>query len=200
MTTPLVLPTGPRGRVLSLALALLTLVLLWAGAVAPLCDWYGDRQETLRRQQAIARRMAALVQGLPALQAAAEAARADAVARRESLLDGTTDAVAAATLQQRLDDMAGQTGLRIVSAEVMPPETAGPHRAITLRVTITATMPGLAQLLQAIALADTPLRVDNLQMRGPPLSTRDAEWPIDVTFSVTGYRAGRPADQPVATP
>ncbi len=185
------LSAGVRGRVLALALALLVALLLWVGMVAPLLDWFADRQETLRRQQAIGRRMAALVQTLPALQAAADAAGARGAGRREALLDGTSDAVAAATLQQLLDEMASRAGLRIGSVEVMPPEAAGLYRAIAVRLSVNAAWPALATLLQAIADADVPLLVDNLQMRALVRSGPDSDWPIDATLSVTGYRSGR---------
>lgn len=184
------LPAGVRGRVLALALALLAGALLWIGLAAPLLDWFGDRQEALRRQQAIGRRMAALVQTLPALHAAADAAAARGTARREALLDGATDAVAAATLQQLLDEMAGRAGLRIASAEVIPPEQAGHYRAIAVRLSVTAPWPALVALLQAIAAAEVPMLVDNLQLRSPPHSPNDPEWPIDASFSVTGLRSG----------
>jgi hypothetical protein len=192
MTALHALPGGPRGRLLALGLALLMVLVLWAGAVAPVLGWYDSRQDDLRRQQAIGRRMAALVQTLPALRAEADAAAARGAARHEALLDGATDSVAAAALQQRLDEMAGQAGLRIGSAEVMPSEAAGAFRAIAVRATVTAPWPALVRLLRAIAAADTPLLVDDLQARGPPRNSRDSDPPIDVTFTVIGYRAGGP--------
>ena len=187
---PQTLPTGVRGRLLALALALLAVLLLWVGVAAPLLGWYDERTETLRRQQAIGRRMAALVQTLPALQAAAEAAGARGAGRGEALLDGASDAVAAATLQQLLDEMARNAGLRIVSAEVMPPEPAGHYRAIAVRLSVTAPWPALVGLLQAIATADVPLLVDNLQLRSVVRNGTGTDWPIDVAFSVIGYRDG----------
>jgi hypothetical protein len=183
-----------RGRVLALALALLAALLLWLGLAAPLLGWFDERAETLRRQQAIGRRMAALVQTLPALQAAAEAAGARGGGRREALLDGGSDAVAAATLQQLLDEMAKRANLRIVSVEVLPPEQSGQYRAIAVRLNVSAPWPALVALLQAIATADVPMLVENLQMRGMVRNTADTEWPIDVTFSVVGYRNGHAPD------
>lgn len=188
------LAAGVRGRVLALALVLLAVLLLWIGVAAPLLDWFGERAETLQRQQAIGRRMAALVETLPALQAAADAAGARGAGRREALLDGTSDAVAAATLQQLLDEMAKNAGLRIVSVEVMPPEPAGRYRAIAVRLNVAAPWPSLIALLQAIATADVPMLVDNLQMRSLVHNKSDSDWPIDVTFSVIGYRGGHPPD------
>ena len=194
MTALPALSTGVRGRLLALALALLAVLLLWIGVAAPLLGWFDAREETLRRQQAIGRRMAALVQTLPALQAAAAAASARGAGRREALLDGGSDAVAAATLQQLLDEMAKRADLRIVSVEVLPPEQAGQYRAIAVRLNVSAPWPALVALLRAIATADVPMLVDNLQMRSMVRNTADTEWPIDVTFNVIGYRSGRAAD------
>jgi general secretion pathway protein M len=192
---------GVRGRMLALALALLVALLLWIGIAAPLLGWFAERQETLRRQQAVGRRMAALVQTLPALQAAADAAGARGAGRREALLEGASDPVAAATLQQLLDEMARTAGLRVGSVEVMPPEPAGPYRAIAVRLNVTAPWPALVALLQAIAAADVPMLVDNLQIRSMVRNSSDSEWPIDVTFSVTGYRSARaPGGGETATP
>ena len=191
MTTLHALPTGVRGRVLALAVAILAVLVLWLGVAAPLLGWYDARAETLRRQQAIEQRMAALVQTLPALQAAAEAAAARGAARRETTLDGASDAVAAAALQQRLDEMAGQAGLRIGSAEVMPSEpAAGAFHPVAVRLTISAPWPALVRLLQATAVAGTPMLVDNLQIRSLGRDPNAKESPVEVTFTVIGYRAG----------
>ena len=200
MTATSALPTGARGRILALGLALLAALAVWLGVVAPVLDWYESRQETLHRQQAIGRRMAALVQTLPRLQADADAAAARGAARREALLDGATDAVAAAGLQQRLDEMAGRAGLRIGSAEVMPPEPAGAFHAIALRLSISAPWPALVGLLQAIAAAETPLLVENLQIRSLVQNPNDSNSPIEVTFSVIGYRAGSAPGADAAPP
>ena len=192
MTLTSHLPGGLRGRLLALGIALCGALLLWAGAVAPVLDWYDSRQDELSRQQAISLRMAALVRTLPALQAAADSTAARSAARRVVLLEGATDAVAAAGLQQRLEEMAGHAELRIGSAEVMPAETIGGFHAIAVRATVTAPWPALIRLLHAIAAADTPMLTENLQIRSLPHNVQETTLPIDVTFTVIGYRAGGP--------
>jgi general secretion pathway protein M len=182
------LPTGPKGQALALGLTLLAVVAIWLGVVAPLLDWQADRDETLRREVALARRMTALVETLPALRdAAAEAA--GSASKPGALLAGGTDALAAATLQQKLDELATGSGVRIGSEEILPPRADGDYRAVIVRVTLTAPFRGLIALLEAMARAEVPLEADDMRLRGPPVNGRDLDLPIDASFTVSAYRA-----------
>jgi general secretion pathway protein M len=96
--------------------------------------------------------------------------------------------VAAANLQQSLDDLAKAVGVRVASAETLPAEAAGTWQAIPVRVTLTASWPALVQLLKSIATAPTTMVVDNLQLRPPPPGSRDPERLIETAFSVTSWR------------
>src|ERR1700739_2917395 len=93
------LPTGPRGRALALLFLLLALAIFWFGAVAPLRDLYATRAETLQRQDVLAQRMAGLAAAVPDLTRLARAQSATAVPI--PALQGRTDGVAAAALQQK---------------------------------------------------------------------------------------------------
>jgi hypothetical protein len=183
------LPHGTRGQALALGLTLVALVLFWLGMVAPVLDWYADRAETLRRQQAMAHRMAALVETLPALRQAATAAT-DSGRQPGALLAGATDALAAAKLQQALDELAAAAGVRIGSQEILPAQAAGDFRAIAVRVTLHAPWRSLVALLEAMARADVPMMADEMQLRGPLGNARDPALPVDASFTVTAYRTG----------
>ena len=131
-----------------------------------------------------------MTQTIPALKQQAEAAAARAAGRQEKLLEGATDGIAAAALQGEVESLAGTA---VASAETLPAAPAGAYRAIAVRIALTAPWPALVRLLEAIAEADSPIVVDNLQLHAPPHGMHDAEWPIDASFTVTGYRAGQPA-------
>lgn len=181
------LPEGPRGRALAIGFTLAAAALLWFGLAAPVLEWDASRQAMLERQSVLRDRMRGLAAAVPTLRRDAEAARDDRSA--EAALEGTSDAVAAATLQQTLDDLAKTAGVRIGSAETLPSEQAGAWQAITVRVTLTASWTPLVHLLQSVAAAPTAMVVDNLQLRGPPRDSRDPDRPIDAAFSVTAWRA-----------
>lgn len=180
--------SGRKGQALALALTLLLAAIAWLGVVAPLANWYADRAERLRRQMALAHRMAALVETLPALRDAAGRA-AESGHQPGALLAGATDPLAAALLQQKLDAMATAAGVRIGSEEILPAQAAGEFRAIAVRVTLTAPWRAVVALLEAMATADVPMMADELQLRGPPRGAKDPELPIEANLTVVAYRA-----------
>jgi hypothetical protein len=182
------LPSGPKGRSLALGLTILVALVAWLGVLAPMLDWYADRAETLHRHHAVLRRMTALVETLPVLRATAAEA-AENGRQPGVLLAGTTDPLAAAALQRKLDELAGASGVRIGSEEILPPQAAGDFRAIAVRVTLTAPWRAFVALLEAMARADVPMMADELQLRGPPANAKVPELPVDARFTVTAYRA-----------
>jgi general secretion pathway protein M len=182
------LPSGPKGRALAVGLTVLAIVMAWLGLVAPLLDWYADREEVLRRQRALAHRMSAMVETLPALRDAATEA-AESGRQPGTLLAGATDALAAATLQQKLDELATASGVRIGSEEILPVQATGDFRAIAVRVTLTAPWRAVVALLEGMAKADVPMMADEMQLRGPAANSHDTDQPVDANFTVTAYRA-----------
>ncbi len=193
------LPSGARGQALAIAITLLAVFIGWLGIVAPLLDAYDDRAETLRQQHAIVRRMEALVQTLPALREQAAAAVSSGL-QTDAMLPGASDALAAAALQQKLDELAKASDVRIGSQEILPAQAAGAFRAIAVRVTINAPWRSLVALLLALAQAETPMVADELALRGPIASAHDPDIPVDASFTVTSYRAAAPTSAPAPGP
>jgi general secretion pathway protein M len=184
------LPEGRRGQAWALGMTAVALALLWFGAVAPALAWFADRDDLLSRRQAFARRAAALVETLPALRRQAEELTKDN-ADAQPLLTGSSDAVAAATLQQKIDELAASAGLRLASEEILPARPAGALRAIAVRVTVTASWKGFVALLLALSSADIPMSADDIQLRRPPTDQKTEGLPIDVTFTVTSWRLAK---------
>ena len=188
--------TGRTGQVLALTVTLLAVLAVWLCAIAPLLDWYTGRAETLRHDRILALRMEALVRTLPSLLEAArdkgspQGGPQGGPTRPAALLSGQTDALAAAELQQRLDSLAAKAGLRIGSEEIMPPQPAGPFRAISVRITVSTPWRPLVALMQALAESETPMIADDLQLRAAAGNSRDPDPTIDGSLIVTAYRAG----------
>jgi len=183
----MVLPTGRRGQVLAVAIATVALLALWFGVAMPLVGWHAARGEAIERQRALAVRMEALAASLPALrQRAASLAAGPAP---QALLEGASDAVAGAALQEQVQAMAVEAGSPLTSAEALPAEPAGAYRRISLRVALSAPYPVLVHLLAAIADATPRMLVDDLQVQAPPLGLRSAVLPRDATLTVLAFRA-----------
>lgn len=182
------LPTGRRGQVLAVALLVLILGVAWMAVAAPLLAWHADRAETLRQRGTLARRMAQVAATLPELERQSSAmAAAGPVAA--TLIDGSTDAVAGATLQQLIQDMAARAGATLSSSEALPADAAGAYRRIAVRVALYAPWGVLVQLLRAVAEASPQLLVDDVQIRGARAFGVVGDPPLEASFTVLGFRA-----------
>ena len=188
--SPASLPDGPRGRALALGVLAVLLAVLWTGVVSPLLDLRAARQETLAERRALLGRMTALAASVPALRHAAAAVHTAGPAP-QALIAGASDAIASATLQERLQAMAGATDASLASVEALPGEQAGALRRIGLRVTLSTTWPVLIRLLGAIEAAAPRMLIDDLQVEGSVIPVRTGEQRMEARFNVYAFRAGR---------
>lgn len=185
------LPDGPRGRATALGLGLVALLLLWFGLASPLLDWHAARAEALGRQQLLLTRMEALAESLPEWRRTAEQTAARGPARA-TLLEGTTDALAAASLQGQMQQLANRAGVSVRSLEILPAEARGAYRRIAIRVSADGQWPALLALLRAIQEATPRMLVDGLALRGPDMRVRTETPPLSAGFVVIGFRAEAP--------
>jgi hypothetical protein len=193
------LPEGRRGQILALGLVVVLGAILWLGVAAPLIDFYDARQLDLANRRALLDHMAARVRELPALRRLARAGRA-AAGPDAALLAGDSDAIAAATLQGVIQDMATSAGATLSSEEVLPAVQLGGFRQIGLRIALTGRWPVLMQLLQEIDASDLRLLVDDLEFHavydaasGDGVSAAGASGghpPLAASFVVMAFRAG----------
>jgi general secretion pathway protein M len=186
------LPTGRRGRLLALGLTAAMLGALWVALAAPLIEWHALRAEQVQARRALARRMAEIAETLPELRDQARLATASGRAPGEATLDGASDAIAAAALQGRLQEMAVRAGAPLTSAEALPGEAAGAWRRIGVRVAVSAPWPAVVRFMEAVSAASPRMLVDELQLRAPPLLLRTGVRPMDASFTVFAFRAEAP--------
>ena len=184
MTATGSLPTGLPGRLLALGLTLLLLAAAWFATVQPVIDWYADRAANLDQRVRLARRMTEMTASVPV------AANRAADPQAPATLPGSSDAVAGADLQQRVQEMAAQAGATVTSTETLPAAAAGAYRRIGLHLSVNATWPVLVALLQAVGQASPRMLIDDFQVRGPRLVVRPSEPPLEVSFTLFGFRAG----------
>ena len=183
------LPTGPRGRALALGLTALALLVVWFGIVGPVLGWYSGREERLEQRSVLARRMADLAASLPQLEHQV-AALPTTKANPDALLPGETDAVAAAALQERVQEMASQAGAPLSSVEMLPATQLGQFRRIGLRVAAQAEMANVIRLLQSVGAAKPRLLVDELDLQRHLLLAKPNAPELDAKFVIYAFRAG----------
>ncbi|WP_284944311.1 type II secretion system protein GspM [Acidisoma cladoniae] len=194
------LPEGPRGQMLAVALALVAAAFLWLAVASPLIGWYTARSDDLAASRILLEHMAARARDLPALRRLAAASQAGA-APSASLLGGDSDAIAAATLQGEIQDMATAAGATLTSTEALPGVQQGGFRQIALRIALSGRWPVLIALLQAIDASDLRLLVDDLEFHavadaGPQSPGATGHAPLEASFVVLALRlaAGRADD------
>lgn len=183
------MPTGRRGQILALALALAVLAALYLMVAAPLLGLFAERRGMIEADRMLLPRLQATAAELPALRARIARLRVEGETRGLTL-DGATDALASANLESRLDGFARSVGATIGSSEILPASRRGPYRRIGLRLILTGTYETLVKLLAKLETAQPPLIIDNLQLHGllsQPGIRADAT--IDAGIDVYGFRA-----------
>jgi hypothetical protein len=191
--SPDVFPEGRRGQILAVALVFVLAAFLWLAVAAPLVGWYEARSEALANRRALLDHMAARAQELPALRRLAAMRRAGS-APTATLLAGDSDAIAAATLQGVIQDMAATAGATLSSEEVLPAVQQGAFRQIGLRIALSGRWPVLISLLRAIDESDLRLLVDDLEFHAvadavPGDGVANGHAALAASFVVMAFRA-----------
>jgi len=189
------LPTGQRGKILALAITGTLLLLIWLVLISPLIDFYSDQADTLQQRSEIALRMTRLAQRLPDLRNRVQAASSEGTPTVLTL-EGSSDAIAAATLQNTLQDMAKVAGASVSSIEIVPAESVGSYRRIGLKLSLNVPWAVLVGYLQTITQASPPMLIDDLEIHASPLPNNPSTQSMDASFTVYAFRAVAPASHP----
>jgi len=183
------LPTGLRGKLVALAILLILLILMVEFAIRPAIRIYQQldeeildmRQEILRMQQLISR--------TPLLEkAAAQLKNKNPLAR--VTLSGNNTALAAAELQQLIQDTAAKYNARIITLRVRPTTVAEENfERVMVEARLQAGITGLRNLLFALETNRPYLFIRQLKIGARPDATRDKSPALlDVTLQVYGMR------------
>jgi Tfp pilus assembly protein PilO len=184
------MPTGRRGQLLALSLLFVALGGVYFVAVSPLLGLYAERADVLEDRRMLLPRLRAAADELPALRARVEQLRA-AAGTRKITLDGASDAIAAATLQSRIEELATSAGATIGSTESLPAEARPGYRRIGLRYVLSGSYETLVKFLAKLDSATPPLVIDNLHIHGVLRRPgTPAAAGLDAGLDVYAYRDG----------
>jgi general secretion pathway protein M len=188
------LPEGRRGQFAALVLLAVVFGVVWIAVAAPLLGWHAERTERLAERRQLLDHMEQIVAALPALRQEAGRPGSD-LPPPTALLGGATDAIAGATLQSVMQDMAASAGATLASSEALPGDQQGGFRRIRLRVAVHGDWPQLIALLRLANESPLRLLVTSLELHATaqPQSTGSA--PIEASFVVQGFRLGTESKQ-----
>ena len=106
-------------------------------------------------------------------------------------LEGASDTLAAAKLHNRVKGVVATSGGQIKSSQILPPRDDGNHRAIKIRVQLSADIASLQAIFYLLESENTFLFLDNVDVRRKRARRRRNKSADDgrltVRFDVSGY-------------
>ena len=180
------------GKALALAIGVLVLGAAHFGVIAPLLSHYESTAQRLLERQELVRRYQNSARDLPRLRRTV-AQRHDQSFDGDLLLTGSTDHVAAATLQSVLKVLVELEGARLTSAEMLPEETKDDvARRVGVRIAFSGPLKLLATVLEGIEMTRPVLFVGNLDIHTAPDSTGEDEGgTLAIVMDVYGLLSSR---------
>lgn len=196
-----------RERLLAgMAGAILVLAVLRYGVVDPYRAYVQRLQERIEREAERVGQMRERKDSAPDLARYVTDLRQQFTTLEARFIPETAPALATAQLQERLQTLAGQSGLELVSAQVMKEQPLGDFHKALVQVTLRGELPALANFLAGIEYGDWLLSVSSLEMRSASgrrsrrarrrrsrrRTTAQASTSLNITLTVGGVM--RPAD------
>jgi general secretion pathway protein M len=185
------------GSLLARTLALALLAAAVAGGyllvVLPVLHAYRDNGAAIEQAEALLQRQRALAAQRPLLLARIEEEKeqADAVA---GYLQGPSDALAAAQLQDRLKAVVEAAGGELRSTRILPAvavEASPGTRRAALQVQMVVTIAGLAEILYGLETGQPYVLIDELSVRNQRERRRrgepESEPMLDVSLKLSGF-------------
>jgi general secretion pathway protein M len=191
------------GSVLARVLALALLAAAVAGGyllvVVPVLDAYRGTAEAIEQAEILLQRQRALTAQRPLLIARIEEEKEQAETI-SGYLQGPSDALAAAQLQDRLKAVVEAAGGELRSTRILPAEAveASPGtRRTALQVQLVVTIDGLAEILYGLEAGQPYLLIDELSVRNQRERRRRGEavpeTTLDVNLRLSGFVREAPA-------
>ena len=178
------------GRTLAVVLLLATIGGIWSLIVEPVMTKYRLSAESMVQSEALIERYLRIAKVRVPLGKQLVSLRRRGPSTG-GYLEGASDTLAAAKLQNRVKGVVDASGGEIKSSQILPPRDDGNHRAINIRVQLSADIAGLQAIFHALESENTLLFLDNVDVRRQRSRRRKNKPANDgrltVRFDVSGY-------------
>lgn len=184
----------PFQRALAIAILVAIVAVLYYAVAQPLIDTSADDRATIAERQDALRRYQHAAQELPLRQRALTTLRQQQT-NADGFLEGTSDTLIAAQIQNRVKTLANTARAELKSSQVLPAEADGKLKRIAIRNQISADTAGLLTIFHDLEAQSPSLFLDNVTLQVRPIALRDRDNPgngdtIDMQFDVYGYAHG----------
>ncbi len=181
---------SPRERTLAgLALGALVVVGLRYGVVTPYLSYTTRLEEMIERDLQRIAKMQRQRDRAEEVQKRARILEGRFAAAYQQLIPGETPTLAAAQLQERVQTLAGQSGLTVVTTQVLKEKSLGALRKTAVQMTLHGNTSALADFLSRVEYGDWLLSVSRLEVKGTSRRRRRRKQslpPLTMTLEVEG--------------
>lgn len=175
----------PVSRIVAVGLLLLLVMAVYSLLIAPLWHTYADNAESIAEQHRLLDRYRQVAAGAERLSDKLDALRNKPIAE-EGYLQGDNETLVAAQLQSRIRTVVQDSGGKLTTTQVLAGVDDSGFRRIGVRVTMTADIPDLQQVLHSLESDRPYLFLDNLDISGEQARGRDTR-SGDLTISFDAY-------------
>jgi Tfp pilus assembly protein PilO len=175
------------------------LALVYIAVVEPIIEYRKSVAEELAEGQERLEQAERFVGALEALRVERDELKQKLDQARIRLLPGTTGALGAAALQERVNTVAGARNVTVQSTQVMREEEVAPFRKVSVRLTLSGELKQFAGFLADLEYGPQALRIPFLEVsrRGAVAAGRTPR-SLSVSVEVTGYLLARAEPEPPA--
>ena len=184
----------PLSRLVAISLLLVALFLGYAVLIVPVLEAWRDARGAIADAQGALPRMADAQESLTARrQMLADLQRRQRAA--EGLLQGDSETLIAAQLQNRIKTLVGAAQGEVTSMQVLQTRNDGGFRRIAVRGQVSIGLPGLQKVFYELEAGVPYLFLDNVEIRvqQSPSKVRDEpkrDPAHDVRFDLYGFSRG----------
>ena len=185
-------PRASRGLAFLILLALIAV--FYFGAIAPLLERHDAARGSLTQLQAALERYQRVGRELAPRQAKLAALKQQQVTQ-VGFLEGASETLLAAQIQNRVKGLVEQAHGELQSTQVLPAVSEGKLRRIAVRGHMLVTLSAAQRIFYGLESATPLLFLDNVDMHvqiagRQPGELSEREVVLDITFDVDGYSRG----------
>ncbi|HEV7367826.1 type II secretion system protein GspM [Arenibaculum sp.] len=182
-------------RALAVALLLALLAAVPVFIVAPLIDTFDRYDERIELARGLLERYEAIAAESDALQERLNKLRLGG-ASADTYLTGSSEALVAANLQERVQGLCDQKNCALRSTQALPVRSEEGFRRVGLRLVLMADTAGLLRMVHGLESSTPHLFVDTLEVRGTADDLggdEDDRLGLEIRFDVYGFMQGEEA-------
>jgi General secretion pathway protein M. len=177
----------PMSRLAAVGLLLVVIAAVYSLVIAPLWGTYTDNRDRIAEQQDLLQRYQRLAANATNLSHRLAVLRKQPVSG-EGYLQGDNETLVAAQLQSRIRNVVQTSGGKLTSTQVLAGVDEAGFRRIGVRVTMTADITDLQEVLHSLEGARPYLFLDNVDISGEQSRGREGRGnALTVSFEAYGF-------------